>query len=111
MPRPLTFYDTKAWHALRALALTRDRYRCVICDEDVSGKGRARVDHIQAVKTHPHLKLLLSNVRTLCTRCDSQAHRERPLWARSRQGGGREVRFVPKGCGPDGWPYHRKLTK
>lgn len=71
------FYDTPAWKAVRKAALLRDGYRCTICNVDVSGKGMARVDHIKSVRTHPHLALTLSNIRTLCAAHDNQAHREK----------------------------------
>lgn len=112
MPRPLTFYDSPAWRALRVATLRRDHYRCVICNISVVHKGQARVDHIKLVKTHPHLKLDPDNVRTLCTVCDAQSHRERGPGRYTL--GGRIERFVPKtrqsmvkGAGLDGWPYHR----
>lgn len=71
------FYLTPAWRALRIVILKRDGFRCVICKADVSAKGAARVDHIKPRSTHPDLAMTHSNLRTLCSTCDSQAHRER----------------------------------
>lgn len=68
------FYSSAAWRALRQVALKRDGYRCVMCSVDVSGKGKARVDHVHPVKTHSHLKLRLDNLRVLCGSCDNQRH-------------------------------------
>jgi len=59
----------------------------------------ARVDHIKARRTHPHLALVLSNVRTLCPEHDNQAHREK---GNSRMG--RDARFVVRECAVDGMP-------
>jgi 5-methylcytosine-specific restriction protein A len=100
------FYLSKAWRAIRAFVLRRDGHRCVICGADVSGKGQARVDHIQPRSTHPHLALDPTNCRTLCgtlesggNNCDAQAHRER-----ASGGGPRNERFAMRGCDADGWP-------
>jgi len=75
-----------AWRSLRLVALRRDGYRCVICGTSVAGKGMARVDHILPRSTHPHLALVLSNCRTLCTRCDNQSHGEKRLPPHLRTG-------------------------
>lgn len=94
------FYDTPQWKALRRLALIRDGYCCVICRRDVSGKGNARVDHIQSIDDWPDLALVLSNLRTLCAEHDNQAHREK----RKHKGEARDARFVVRGCDADGMP-------
>ena len=73
------FYASPRWRALRQAALRRDHFRCTICGINVSRKGMARVDHIYARSTHPHLELALHNVRTLCARCDNQGHREKGM--------------------------------
>ena len=99
-----SLYNTRSWRELRQVALERDGYRCRVCGVDVSGKGQARVDHIIPVRVNPSLGLVLENLRTLCTVCDSQSHRER-----SRGGGGPRVqRFTPLGAGADGWPLRRR---
>lgn len=94
------FYDLPSWKALRRLALIRDGYRCTICGCDVRGKGKARVDHILSIEDRPDLALVLSNVRTLCTLHDGQAHREKP----KGKGAPRDARFVIRGCNSDGTP-------
>lgn len=94
------FYDSPAWKHLRLLTRRRDRFRCVVCGISVARPGQARSDHIKSVSTHPHLRLEPSNVRTLCTNCDGQAHRERNRGA----GAARIELFRPKGCDIDGWP-------
>jgi 5-methylcytosine-specific restriction enzyme A len=65
--------------------LRRDRFRCVICEADVSRPGAARVDHIKPLKQHPELAFELSNLRTLCGKCDNQSHREKGNRARVRR--------------------------
>ena len=93
------FYRSPEWRELRRQALSRDGYRCVVCRRDISGKGQARVDHIKARRTHPHLALVLSNVRSLCADHDNQSHREKPAGAAAR-----DERFVIRGVDADGWP-------
>jgi 5-methylcytosine-specific restriction endonuclease McrA len=95
------FLQSPAWRAVRGLALKRDGFRCVKCGVSVRGRGEARVDHIQPRSTHPHLKLTLANLRTLCPRCDNQAHREKKRVVKT---GAREERFVITGWRPDGTP-------
>jgi 5-methylcytosine-specific restriction protein A len=92
------FYQRPPWRQLRAAALRRDGYRCVVCGCDVSGPGMARVDHIQARETHPHLALVLSNTRVLCPEHDNQAHREKG----HRKA--RDARFVVRDCDASGMP-------
>jgi 5-methylcytosine-specific restriction endonuclease McrA len=99
MKRADPFYSSPAWRAVRARALSRDRFRCVVCGVSVAERGASRVDHIFPRRTHPHLALDLANLRTLCAAHDNQAHREK-----GAGGGSRVERFAPIGCGADGWP-------
>jgi 5-methylcytosine-specific restriction endonuclease McrA len=71
------FYGLPQWKALRKQALIRDNHQCTVCKADVSGWKQSRVDHIQQRKTHPHLALTLSNLRTLCAACDNKRHAEK----------------------------------
>jgi 5-methylcytosine-specific restriction endonuclease McrA len=66
-----SFYSSAEWRTARRAALKRDRYRCVICRADVAKLGTSRVDHILPRKRFPRLALSLSNLRTLCARCDT----------------------------------------
>jgi 5-methylcytosine-specific restriction endonuclease McrA len=93
------FLKTQAWRKLRLKALQRDHFRCVKCGESVSRPGQSRVDHLLSRKTHPHMALVLANLRTLCARCDNQAHREKGRLDRSSP---REERF--SGFTADGTP-------
>jgi len=54
--------------------MRRDKWRCVNCHTDVRLKGTSRVDHIKLVEVRPDLAFVLSNVRTLCVKCDANRH-------------------------------------
>jgi len=95
-----SFYFSPEWRALRAAVLRRDGYRCVVCGADVSGRGRARVDHIRRVKDGGAL-LDPSNCRTLCPTHDAQGHREKGTGTRRR-----DERFAITGCTPSGKPLN-----
>jgi 5-methylcytosine-specific restriction protein A len=71
------FYLSQDWRDVRVQALRRDRWRCVLCGASVHARGWARVDHIETRKARPDLALTLSNLRTLCVRCDNQRHAEK----------------------------------
>jgi HNH endonuclease len=73
------FYDRRVWRRLRKVALRRDGYRCTVCGISVSKPGKARVDHIKPVRTHPHLALSLANLRSLCADHDNKRHWEKGL--------------------------------
>jgi len=84
--RAASFVYSPAWRSLRLQALRRDGYRCVKCGVDVSQPGQARVDHILPRSSYPRLALVLSNTRTMCSRCDNQSHREKGQKAHMRTG-------------------------
>lgn len=88
------FYRSKAWYRLRHACLVRDNYKCTNCGADVRAKGAARVDHIKTRREYPALALVLSNVRTLCARCDNSRHSEK---------GGKESNPVGLDGYPPGW--------
>jgi len=77
------FYDTQAWRTLRKQILARDGYRCTVCRTPL-GKGQYRIDHIQPLSVAPHLALEPRNLRSLCSRCDGQSHRERRTGSKVR---------------------------
>lgn len=93
------FYATPGWKAARRAALRRDGYRCTVCGVPIAGRGQARVDHIQSVRTRPDLALTLANLRSLCVLHDNQAHREK--W--QGKGAKRDSRF--SGCDVEGKPF------
>ena len=87
------FYKTMAWQSLRAAALRRDGYRCVVpgC--------RTRATHVDHViprrRGGPDV---LSNLRSLCKEHDNQVM-QGP--SGQRRSGGRPHM---KGCDADGMP-------
>lgn len=97
------FYGTTEWFKARSQVLKRDGYRCVICEADVHGKGKARVDHIKPKKEYPELALELANLRTLCLSCDAKRHADKGRAALIKRG------ITPRSAerqetGPDGFP-------
>lgn len=86
------FYLSREWINKREKIKRRDGYRCVWCGADVSAKGAARVDHVVPLLQAWALRLVDSNLRTLCVRCDAKRHSEK----------GRGVTVF--GCGPNGQP-------
>ena len=90
------FYGSPAWKRTRAQVLKRDRHRCVNCNVDVRGKGQSRVDHIQPRTKRPDLAFQMSNLRTLCIKCDNLRH------INDRHGG--KNKDAPK-CQPNGLPH------
>ena len=105
-PRPASdgLYHSPAWRALRKRALMRAHWRCTICGVSIAKPGQARVDHIQPTLTRPDLALSLANLRSLCNRCDNQAHREK--W--QGRGAARVEKFVVVGCDANGMPLDTK---
>jgi 5-methylcytosine-specific restriction endonuclease McrA len=79
------FYSSKEWHDLRLAALKNAKFACSVCGRSVRGKGKSRVDHIQSTRSHPELKLTLSNLRVLCPSCDNKRHSEKGLGGVERQ--------------------------
>lgn len=69
---------TAAYREWRLTVFDRDGYRCVECG-DRSREGhrvRLHADHIKPFATHPHLRLVIENGRTLCAPC----HRKTPTY-------------------------------
>lgn len=59
------FYSSKAWQAARNLKRRQDPL-CQDCLERGSAFPVQVVDHILPLATHPHLRLTLTNLRSLC---------------------------------------------
>jgi 5-methylcytosine-specific restriction endonuclease McrA len=87
------YYKTKHWRDLRAAALRRDMFTCVVpgCDQPA-----VVVDHIVARRAGG--RDTLDNVRSLCKAHD-HAVKETRTGERANAG-----RFVVKGCFADGSP-------
>ena len=96
------FYSSPFWRALKAAALKRDGYRCVVqgC-EATSRTSRLSVDHEEPRPrgvTSPTPLDVLSNLRTLCKAHDNGVMQQSD--GQRRNGG----QFVVKGCDAAGRP-------
>jgi 5-methylcytosine-specific restriction endonuclease McrA len=90
------YYTSTHWKALRAAALRRDRWHCVITG---CGRGATIVDHIKTRprQDEPSPEDRLDNLRSLCARHDAQIKEGRS----GRRGRDGRPRI---GCDEDGWP-------
>ena len=93
------FYMSPFWRRLRALALYRDGYRCVVAG---CGRRAVTVDHI---RTRPRVPFpcaldVLDNLRSLCVP-HAASVRESPGSGTRGHGG----KPVVKGVDVGGWPY------
>ena len=61
------FYKSLEWKKLRYEALKRYGRVCRCCR---TADGKIVIDHIKPVRTHPHLRLKLSNLQPLCASCN-----------------------------------------
>lgn len=66
--RAAAFYNSKAWELVREQALIRDHGLCQDCLDIKQITPAVPVDHIIPVKIAWHLRLTLSNLRSLCDR-------------------------------------------
>ncbi len=62
---------SRRWQAVRHAVLERDGYRCVDC----GARGRLEVDHIQPVRSAPHLAFDPANCAARCARCHTKKTR------------------------------------
>lgn len=94
------FYHSPFWYALRAKALKRDGYRCVVkgCPTPTHDLHVDHIDTRPRGATGPTDKDVLSNLRTLC------GHHDRSVkeGASGRRGNG--GRLIVKGCDASGRP-------
>lgn len=86
-------YDGK-WRQLRALFLKRNP-KCIGC----GGTEMLNVDHIKSVAEAPELRLVWSNLRTLCHSC----HSRRTMLDQDP----RQLAYVGE-CGEDGFPIDER---
>jgi len=80
------FYRTPAWISVRYKVLKRDNGKCVLCGRSAEDGIVLNVDHIKPRHKYPHLALLMSNLQTLCSRCNQGkgAHDETG-WRKQRE--------------------------
>lgn len=69
------FYNSKHWKRIRLQALERDSYCCVICMREDKVTEARIVDHIKPINQNPELKLTLSNMQSLCIKCNAKKTR------------------------------------
>ncbi|HHY28443.1 MAG TPA: HNH endonuclease [Desulfitobacterium dehalogenans] len=62
------FYKSKEWELVRDQALIRDHGLCQDCLDEKQITPAVPVDHIIPLKVAWHLRLTLSNLRSLCSR-------------------------------------------
>lgn len=75
------FYRSNEWKRLRYAALAKYGRRCRCCGASPRHGVRIVVDHIKPIRTHPHLRLKLSNLQTLCDACNvGKGSRDRTDW-------------------------------
>lgn len=72
------FYNDPAWnhpkHGAKVSALARDNYLCQDClDKGITNTKNLEVHHIVPLKENFELRLVLSNLRTLCRSCHKKA--------------------------------------
>ena len=63
-------YKTEAWKRLRYEVLTEQKSTCQLCGATPLDGVRMNVDHIYPLNSHPHLALVKSNLRVLCSSCN-----------------------------------------
>lgn len=64
-------YDAE-WRRVRTQALKRDKYLCQHCIAADRVTSAVDVHHILKLTTYPHLRLALSNLRSLCKGCHAK---------------------------------------
>lgn len=68
------FYHSLAWEKAREQVLIRDHYLCQHCLKEKRITPADMVHHIMPVRTHWHLRLVLSNLVSLCNACHRKVH-------------------------------------
>jgi 5-methylcytosine-specific restriction enzyme A len=64
-----SFYKSKAWRMTREQALARDKGLCQRCLKNKKITMADMVDHIIPIKVNWELRLVLSNLQSLCNAC------------------------------------------
>jgi 5-methylcytosine-specific restriction enzyme A len=76
-------YDAH-WRRLRALYLQRNPL-CVVCESDGRCTPATVVDHIKPIAEEPELRLVESNLRSLCKHHHDQHTARTRGWGRARR--------------------------
>ncbi|AOY76674.1 HNH endonuclease [Clostridium formicaceticum] len=69
------FYHSKAWGIVRQQALIRDNGLCQHCLKENRITLADMVHHIKSIKAAWHLRLVLSNLISLCNSCHNKIER------------------------------------
>lgn len=72
---------TKEYKQLRAFALQRDSYTCVLC----GAKEGLIMDHIKSFAEYPELRFDHKNVRIICKECNLETDTYKRLWVGNKQ--------------------------
>lgn len=70
----IPFYKSREWRTLRAKALRRDHYECVLCRGEGKYHRAENVHHIHEVKRRPELALDITNIECICIRHHNAIH-------------------------------------
>lgn len=70
------FYHSPEWQAVRLQALMRDHYLCQECLRQKKITTADMVHHKKPVRLYWQLRLVLSNLESLCNYCHSQIDHE-----------------------------------
>lgn len=73
-----SFYKSRAWQRVRSLAYERDNGLCQRCKSNGQLVRGDVVHHIIEVKDDWSLRLVLSNLETLCHSCHNREHKSPP---------------------------------
>ncbi|MBZ4653948.1 MAG: endonuclease [Peptococcaceae bacterium] len=68
------FYKSKAWNRARQQALIRDHYLCQECLKEKQLTRAETVHHKVPIKDDWSLRLVLSNLVSLCSSCHNKIH-------------------------------------
>ncbi len=72
--RARDFYQSRAWQAVRRQALIRDHGLCQDCLKEQRVTPAETVHHIVSVRDDWSLRLVLSNLLSLCFGCHNKRH-------------------------------------
>jgi len=72
-----SFYKTKAWRIKRKYILKRDKYFCQDCLKYGKRVDANTVHHIKSIEAYPELRLVNSNLKSLCSGCHNKYHPEK----------------------------------
>lgn len=81
--RSKDFYQSSEWLTVREQALVRDNYLCQDCLDEKQLTKADVVDHMKPIKLFWELRLVLSNLRSLC----HTHHNQKTAEDRKRYGG------------------------